>query len=129
MRFCLLPLLIFSILACPFRCMSAMASQGNSAESEARQSCSCCGQKNPDETPNAPQDEESCPNCLCHGAVVGGEEIDLDLDEFIDFLASLELMVCLQQIAGDSLESWDEFPPARSLSGYSICIQHQLLLI
>jgi len=134
MKVCLLPLLIFAILVCPYRCMSVIASHSYDEGVNIQKTCSCCSQKcipeSSEKSPAVPGDEDSCSNCLCHGAVVSVEKYDLDVACMIDVIASLQLILSLQLSAVEDCRGhWNESPPGSPLSGLTLCIQHQSLLI
>ncbi|HBN77662.1 MAG TPA: hypothetical protein DD473_17990 [Planctomycetaceae bacterium] len=134
MKVCLLPLLIFAILVCPYRCMSVIASHSYDEGVNIQKTCCCCSQKSTsessDKSPSSPENNDSCSNCLCHGAVVTADNFDLDVAGMIDVIASLQLILSLQLSAVEDCRGhWNESPPGSPLSGLTLCIQHQSLLI
>lgn len=134
MKTSLFTLLVFTILICPYRCMFVMANQGNDAEVNFNKTCCCCSQKCTQESsgklPAVPGDDDSCSNCLCHGAVVTADKFDLDVAGMTDVFSSLQLVLSLQLSHVENPRAyWSKSPPGPPMSGLTLCIQHQSLLI
>jgi len=89
------------MLACPFNCMvgGQLVDQASKVASAEVSHCSCChsGLDNQDESsPISSGDECQCSNCLCEGALVQIEQIDLDqMADFANGLPAEHLSVAL----------------------------------
>lgn len=126
------PLLILTLLACPFKCMGMF--EGESTEAAVKATCACCSQcsSEQDSVPQEPsqnsEDDCSCGNCLCNGAVyVPGD----DSAQFA-VLAYSTLDTPkppLVPVASERYGVLDDSSPVIHDSGWMLRIAHQSFLL
>ena len=132
----LTPVLVLSLLLCPFHCMGILTG-AESGSLIAEGGCSCCerqfiaGQAS-SENPESPLEDGICGNCSCHGAIAA-EPVDFSLvladwSELETFsLATISLMT---QAGRPPLQNRrTDLADLRPASHCSICIIHQSLLL
>ncbi len=133
MKYGLLILMITAIIACPFRCMSSMASAGDDVNGAQARSCCCCcktadASDSSEESPAESQNEGSA-DCLCHGVVNTSADVTFSFDLLEDTLASLEL--ALLSLSTEPSPSQEHLLPLLDeySGGYALCIRHCALLV
>lgn len=124
---------ILSLLACPLSCMGDAAAV---SEDETATPCSCCcghdplqqGNDQSSEEPSAPCDP--CVNCVCHGAVVTKDDVNLGTDAPADALLLEAQGPAVAALAVPKPAVWggDDCPPG-ARSGRLIRYELQSLLL
>lgn len=113
--------LIATLLICPYRCQGSLGSV--CAAESAPAACSCCQRcaassesatgnkaRGTEDRPSSPSDNDdcSCGNCLCHGAV--SEESDFQLDQQTLTAVAITFEVSLLELLSERT-GWDDGPP------------------
>jgi len=131
MKYGIFFLMITAIIACPFRCMSSMASAGGDEDGAQVKTCCCCCQtaETPGDSSDGESSEHGCATCLCQGAVNTGVDVTFSFDLLEDTLASLELAM-LSSSTEPNLPQERLLPSIEEHSGgYALCIRHCALLV
>ena len=127
-------LLIYSLLACPLRCMGSTCGDYAAEAMETGAGCCCCGhcQQSPaeptdrDEEPSRSNDC-SCGNCLCHGAVRSDDEV---IAQPFDGFTEAATVVVFSEIPVNRIAVFERPSEARPpSSGKLLCISKQALLL
>lgn len=124
--------LIANLLLCPFRCMSG--EWGTAAEdASARSACSCCQPTNKcSDAPSQdeePEDDCSCPNCICAGATreSGPKVSPIDVRVAVSHWLTHSDAATQRRVSSDRTCTIDE--PSGGAGGCAVLIAFQVWLI
>ena len=133
-----LPLLltISALLLCPFNCMGTIAVRD--VDGEAVKACRCCssqcpasenGSSHESQSPSTPDDECSCTNCLCRGAILPDDHLLLDVADAVLELPPADALAPAFVSAGVSRATAGSFPLYALQSGRLIRFALQSLQV
>lgn len=131
MHRCLHLLMTIALLACPLNCMGALDVMV--APNADCSTCGCCSHhaehdSAPAQTPHSPVDDCQCPTCLCNGAVVLVDGVQVDLNSMSQHVFAEQWIE--DQVSQSNLSSLAAVERAdnhahRAPAGRAACIVHQ----
>lgn len=123
-------LLTASLLACPFRCLGALGPNVGSPEA-AVAGCACCHDDEATSCPESgvPEDDCSCPNCLCDGAVLAVGEAVVNLSPTTGHTVAYAVVTDRFRVGAPAGFPHGFRGAGPRESGRTICYRHCLLLV
>ena len=126
-------LLVFSLLACPVRCLSFETQSAVMGEECDPVGCSCCehGDKVPaSETPQPCSDDCNCQNCICDGAVFeASAELSVARDQRVVWIERISLASPASDTAGHFYSRRCFAAGGQFLCGRDMRVAYQVWLI